>query len=199
VEPHPAAPQPTSQQSFDSMRSDLQRKLQELYRFELMPKTFLVKFRQRVEGFQIGANFEFNGVQVNGCSTKFVFKPATASGMWKVVCEPKHGDLRLLTKKIPIGPLFHLQMGIGHDFHSHSTGWKWKVTSAIGSSGLPEVHQKTTLPIFPGFDIAVGWTAHYEPPEVHGALNTGEPAVEMNLGRLHGSIERVAAIYTHVG
>jgi hypothetical protein len=31
------------------------------------------------------------------------------------------------------------------------------------------------------------------------ALNTGEPAVEMNLGRLHGSIERVAAIYTHVG
>lgn len=61
VEPHPAAPQPTSQQSFDSMRSDLQRKLQELYRFELMPKTFLVKFRQRVEGFQIGANFEVIG------------------------------------------------------------------------------------------------------------------------------------------
>lgn len=53
---------------------------------------------------------QFNGVQVNGCSTKFVFKPATASGMWKVVCEPKHGDLRLLTKKIPIGPLFHLQV-----------------------------------------------------------------------------------------
>jgi hypothetical protein len=64
--------------------------------------------------------------------------------------------------------LVQMQMGIGHDFHSHSTGWKWKVTSAIGSSGLPEVHQKTTLPIFPGVDIAVGWTAHYEPPEVHG-------------------------------
>lgn len=43
---------------FRAVCSNVQRKLGEFYTFDLMPKTFIVKFRQRVEGLQLGANFE---------------------------------------------------------------------------------------------------------------------------------------------
>lgn len=59
-------------------------------------------------------------------------------------------------------------MGLGHDFHKHTTGWKWKVTSSFGETGLPEIRQKTVLPIFPGFDVSVGWNAQYELPDLRG-------------------------------
>lgn len=66
----------------------------------------------------------------------------------------------------------HKQFGVGHDFIRNSTGWKWKVTSAFGLPGLPEVRQKTKLPIFPGFDINVDWNAQYELPELHGYVSS---------------------------
>ncbi|KAG6543574.1 hypothetical protein Mapa_015068 [Marchantia paleacea] len=86
---------------------------EDFYSIDWMPKEFFLKFRQQVEGYQLGANFEFDGFKVNGCNTKIVFKPAKADRKWKFICEPKHGDLRLLTKKIPIGPLLNIQ-SIGH-------------------------------------------------------------------------------------
>jgi hypothetical protein len=55
---------------------------------------------------------QFNGVQVNRSNTKIVFKPVSADSKWKIICEPKHGDLRLLTKKIPLGPLLSLQVSL---------------------------------------------------------------------------------------
>lgn len=70
--------------------------------------TLSLAVRTKLKGKCLGC--QFDGVQVNGCTTKFVFKPASSDNMWKVVCEPKQGDLRLLTKKIPIGPLLHLQV-----------------------------------------------------------------------------------------
>ena len=72
----------------------------------------LHRSKTKLKGKCLGC--QFDGVQVNGCTTKFVFKPASSDNMWKVVCEPKQGDLRLLTKKIPIGPLLHLQVFVLH-------------------------------------------------------------------------------------
>lgn len=71
------------------------------------------------------------------------------------------------------GPNMCKQFGIGHDFIRKSTNWNWKVTSTFGLSGpLPEVRQKTLLPIFPGFDINVGWNAQYEHPDLHGYVSS---------------------------
>ncbi|XP_024368966.1 uncharacterized protein [Physcomitrium patens] len=190
---------------FQDFCGDVKRKLKEFYTFDLMPEIFTIKFRQQVEGLKLGANFEFGGMQVNGystndCHTKLVVKPASENNYWKVICEPEQKEIRVLTKKIPLGSILHLQFGIGHDFIRKSTNWNWKVTSTFGLSGpLPEVRQKTLLPIFPGFDINVGWNAQYEHPDLHGASGTGEPPIEVNYGRLHAKIERVAAVYTHYG
>jgi len=207
--PRSSSPIRGDSRGFRAVCSDVQHKLREFYTFDLMPKTFTLKFRQRVEGLQLGANFEFNGVQVDGmhlqrcktddCHTKLVIKPYSGSGYWRVICEPKQRDLRILTKKIPVGSLLHFQFGIGHDFIRNSTGWKWKVTSALGLPGLPAVRQKIKFPIFPGFDVDLDWNAQYELPELHGSSGTGEPPIEANIGHLHAKIERVSAVYTHVG
>lgn len=59
AQPHSRTPRPTPQEG-SSRRNPLQA-CQEFYSFELMPKTFLIKFRQQIEGFQLGANFEVKG------------------------------------------------------------------------------------------------------------------------------------------
>ncbi|KAG6542497.1 hypothetical protein Mapa_016187 [Marchantia paleacea] len=171
---------------------------EDFYSIDWMPKEFFLKFRQQVEGYQLGANFEFDGFKVNGCNTKIVFKPAKADRKWKFICEPKHGDLRLLTKKIPIGPLLNIQVGIGHDWINHTTGWKWKVTTSLGGDGASQIRHKTLLPLCPGIDFRVGWNAEYVLPDLHGALGTGDPMVGLNLGHLYASVERLEAIYTHM-
>ncbi|XP_024395244.1 uncharacterized protein [Physcomitrium patens] len=192
---------------FRATCKDLHHTLREFYNIEVMPKTFIIKFRQRVQGVQLGANFEFDGMQVDrmklnnfspdDCHTKLVLKPSSETAYWKVICEPKEKDLRILTKKIPLGSLFNFQFGIGHDFFRNSTGWKWKVTSAFGLPGVPEVCQKTKVPIFPGLDVNVDWNTQYEFPELQGSSGTGEPSVKANFGRLHVDIERLAVVYTH--
>lgn len=169
----------------------------DLYSIEWTPKDFLLKFRQHVDGYQLGANFEFGVTGMKGCNTKLVLKPLSCDRKWKIVCEPKQADLRLLTSKISIGPFLSLQIGIGHEFRNHTTGWKWKLTSAYGGNGVSQIRHKTILPICPGFDIRVGWNAEYVLPDIHGALGTGEPLIGMNFGHLYGSLERVEAIFTH--
>jgi len=201
---HHRSSSPIRARGFRAVCDDVQHKVRQFYTFELMPKTFTVKFRQRVEGLQLGANFDVEGMHLSGCKpndcqTKFVIKPYSGEGYWKVVCEPKQKDLQLLTKKIPIGGFLHFQCGVGYDFTRKSTGWKWKVTSSLGLPGMPEVRQKTKLPIFPGFDINVNWNAQYELPELHGESGSGQPPIEANLGHLHAKIERISAVYTHVG
>eukprot|EP00249_Psilotum_nudum_P009045 c21672_g1_i1 orf=784-1104(-) len=77
---------------------------EDLYSIEWIPKEVFIKFRQQVEGYQLGVNFE-----VNGCNTKLVFKPLTSDRKWKIIYEPKYADVRVLTKKIPIGPFLNFQ------------------------------------------------------------------------------------------
>lgn len=43
---------------FRATCKDLHHTLREFYNIEVMPKTFIIKFRQRVQGVQLGANFE---------------------------------------------------------------------------------------------------------------------------------------------
>ncbi|KAJ7524182.1 hypothetical protein O6H91_18G080800 [Diphasiastrum complanatum] len=166
---------------------------EDFYRIDWTPKEFLIKFRQQLEGYQLGANFE-----VNGCNTKLVFKPIGKNGKWRLMFEPKKRDLRLLSRKISLGSLLNFQVGIGHDFHNGATGWKWKITSAFGEMGNSHIRHKTSIPVFPGFDVRVGWNAEYVLPDIHGSLGTGEPVIGMNLGHVSASIERVEAIFTHV-
>eukprot|EP00850_Spirogloea_muscicola_P019019 SM000181S03544 [mRNA] locus=s181:92467:94140:+ [translate_table: standard] len=181
------------------------------------PRQLLIKFRQQVEGYRVAANFQFQrsdtlndpdipemrsaslfGYQAESSSLKLVLKPVTEKGTWKLIWEPQQADVRLLSRKIPLGSLLTLQIGVGHDFANHTTGWKWKVASSWGGSVVPtQVRHKTLLPICPGLDMRLGWEAEYALPDLHGAVGMGEPLVGLNVGRLRASVERLEAIFTH--
>ncbi|KAJ6407278.1 hypothetical protein OIU84_010724 [Salix udensis] len=111
--------------------------------------------------------------------------------------EPIHQDVRVLSKKIPVTKFLSLQVGIGHNFQSHATGWNWKLTTCLGGDGISRIQNKTSLGLFPGMDLRFGWRADYVLPEITGALGTGEPLFNMNSGRLQASLDRVEAILTH--
>ena len=55
-----ASPIRGGSRGFRAAVSDVHHKLRDFYTFDLMPKTFIIKFRQRVQGIQLGANFEVN-------------------------------------------------------------------------------------------------------------------------------------------
>ncbi|KAL2633746.1 hypothetical protein R1flu_005225 [Riccia fluitans] len=97
-----------------------------------------------------------------------ILRPTKGDRKWMLICEPKPGDLRLLTKKLPIGPLLNIQVGIGHDWINHTIGWKWKVTTSLGGDRVSQIRHKTLFPICPGIDFRVGWNAEYVLPDLHG-------------------------------
>ncbi|CAI7750717.1 unnamed protein product [Closterium sp. NIES-53] len=136
--------------------------------------------------------------QVNSANLKLVLKPNITDRKWKVIFEPQRGDIRFLTRKIPIMGLLNLQVGIGHDFKHNATGWKWKLTSALNGNTPSEIRYKHNLPVCPGVDVRVGWNAEYVLPDMHGALGTGEPILGLNVGRLYASVERLEAIFTSI-
>eukprot|EP00245_Coleochaete_scutata_P010406 TRINITY_DN3632_c1_g1_i1.p1 TRINITY_DN3632_c1_g1~~TRINITY_DN3632_c1_g1_i1.p1 ORF type:complete len:234 (-),score=26.45 TRINITY_DN3632_c1_g1_i1:126-827(-) len=195
-------------------------RLEDLYHIDWVPKEVFLKFRQQVEGYRLAANLEYQvqltnpslrtflaggmsspdilGYQASGCNVKLVFKPVGEKRRWKLIMEPQKGDLRFLSRKLAVGPLLNVQFGIGHDMRTHTTGWKWKISSSLGANGPSSVRSKTLLPIFPGFDIRVGWNAEYILPNIYGAMGTGEPALGLNLGQFYGSVERVEGIFTHM-
>ncbi|KAL2621330.1 hypothetical protein R1flu_001535 [Riccia fluitans] len=118
---------------------------QDFYSIDWTPKDVFLKFRQQVEGYQLGANFEFDGFKIDGFNTKFVFKPTKGDRKWKLICEPKPGDLRLLTKKLPIGPLLNIQVGIGHDWINHTTGLECGICSTRSSWLLADPRAQNAL------------------------------------------------------
>ncbi|KAL5572346.1 hypothetical protein UlMin_021943 [Ulmus minor] len=70
----------------------------------------------------------------------------------------------------------NLEVGIGHYFQMHATGWKWKLTTCYGGDGISGIRNKTSLGL---------------------ALGTGEPLFNMNSGRFHASLDRLEAVLTH--
>ncbi|KAJ0983819.1 hypothetical protein J5N97_002175 [Dioscorea zingiberensis] len=171
--------------------------LEDLYNINVVPSELLLKFRKEVQGVRVGLNLEFFNFQGNDFQTKFVLKPLGIDRRWKFIYEPIHKDVRLLSKKIPINRFLNLQVGIGHNFQYNVTGWKWKLSSCLGGDGISQIRNKTSVGLFPGFDMRIGWRAEYILPEIHGAVGTGEPIFNMNYGRLHASIDRFEAILTH--
>ncbi|KAK4265598.1 hypothetical protein QN277_026628 [Acacia crassicarpa] len=169
----------------------------ELYNINLMPSEFFLKFRKEIQGFRVGLNMEFYNAPSNEYQTKLVLKPLTPEWKWKFIYEPINRDVRLLSKKIPITKFLNLQVGVGHNFQMHATGWKWKLTTCLGGDGVSRIRNKTTLGLFPGCDFRFGWRADYVLPELTGALGTGEPMFNMNSGKLQASLDRVEAILTH--
>ncbi|XP_020083370.1 uncharacterized protein LOC109706790 isoform X2 [Ananas comosus] len=91
----------------------------------------------------------------------------------------------------------NFEVGIGHSFQMNATGWKWKLSTSFGGDGVSQIRNKTSIGLFPGFDLRIGWRAEYVLPEIHGAVGTGEPVFNMTYGRLHASIDRVETILTH--
>lgn len=65
-------------------------------------------FRQ-FDGMQVD-RMKLNNFSPDDCHTKLVLKPSSETAYWKVICEPKEKDLRILTKKIPLGSLFNFQV-----------------------------------------------------------------------------------------
>ncbi|QCD80229.1 hypothetical protein DEO72_LG2g550 [Vigna unguiculata] len=175
----------------------------ELYNINLMPSELFFKFRKELQGIRVGLNMEFYNAPVNEYQAKLVLKPLTPEWKWKIIYEPLHHDVRVLSKKIPITKFLNLQVGIGHNFQMHATGWKWKLTTCLGGDGVSRIRNKTSVGLFPGFDLRFGWRADYVLPEITGqvfvilALGTDEPLFNMHSGRLQASLDRVEAILTH--
>lgn len=171
--------------------------LDEIYSVNLVPSELFLKFRKEIEGLRVGLNLEFYNFQGNEYQAKLVLKPLAPDRRWKFIYEPLHGDIRLLSKKISLTNYLNLQVGIGHNFHFNATGWKWKLSSCLGGDGFSQIRNKTSIGLFPGFDLRIGWRAEYILPEIHGAMGTGEPMFNMNYGSLRASLDRVEAIVTH--
>lgn len=169
----------------------------ELYNINLMPSELFLKFRKEMQGIRVGLNMEFYNAPVNEYQAKLVLKPLTPEWKWKIIYEPLHQDVRVLSKKIPITKFLNLQVGVGHNFQMHATGWKWKLTTCLGGDGVSRIRNKTSVGLFPGFDVRFGWRADYVLPEITGALGTDEPLFNMHSGRLQASLDRVEAILTH--
>ncbi|KAM7276151.1 hypothetical protein ACFE04_018017 [Oxalis oulophora] len=170
---------------------------EDLYNINLMPSELFLKFRKEVEDFRVSVNLEFYQLPVNDYTAKLVLKPLSPDRRWKFIYEPIHHDVRLLSKKIPVTKFLNLQVGIGHNFHLNTTGWKWKLTTCFGGDGISRIRNKTSLGLFPGFDMRFGWRADYVLPEITGGLGTNEPLFNMDSGRLQASLDRVEAIITH--
>ncbi|CAJ2649959.1 uncharacterized protein LOC123906297 [Trifolium pratense] len=169
----------------------------ELYNFNFMPSELFLKFRKEIQGVRLALNMEIYNAPINECQAKLIFKPLTPEWKWKFIYEPIQHDVRILSKKIPITKFLNLQVGVGHSFKMHATGWKWKLTTCLGGDNVSRVRNKTSVGVFPGFDLRFGWRAEYVLPELTGGLGTGEPMFNMQSGRLHASLDRVEAIITH--
>lgn len=63
-----------------------------------------------------------------------------------------------------------MQVGVGHSFQSHATGWKWKLTTCLGGDGVSRIRNKTSLGLCPGVDFRFGWRADYVLPEITGQV-----------------------------
>ncbi|OAY67898.1 uncharacterized protein LOC109706790 isoform X1 [Ananas comosus] len=171
--------------------------IDELFNINFVPSELFFKFRKEIEGLRVGVNFEFFNYQSNEYEAKLVLKPLAPDRRWKFSYRPIRGDVQLLSKKIPITKFLNLQVGIGHSFQMNATGWKWKLSTSFGGDGVSQIRNKTSIGLFPGFDLRIGWRAEYVLPEIHGAVGTGEPVFNMTYGRLHASIDRVETILTH--
>lgn len=169
----------------------------ELYNINLMPSELFLKFRKEIQGVRVALNMEIYNAPINECQAKLVFKPLTPEWKWKLIYEPIQHDVRILSKKIPITRFVNLQVGVGHSFKMHATGWKWKLTTCLGGDNVSRIRNKTSVGLFPGFDLRFGWRADYVLPELTGGLGTGEPMFNMQSGRLEASLDRVEAIITH--
>lgn len=178
--------------------NDSSTSLEDLYNINVFPSELFFKFRKEAQGLRVGVNLEFFNLESNEYHAKLVLKPLSPERRWKFMYEPIQGDIRLLSKKIPINKYLNFQVGIGHSFLHNATGWKWKLSTCLGGDGVSQVRNKSAISLFPGFDLRIGWKAEYVLPEIHGAVGTDEPMLDMNYGRLKASIDRVEAILTHV-
>jgi hypothetical protein len=169
----------------------------ELYNIDLMPSELFLKFRKEVQGIRVGINLEFYNAPTNEFHTKMVLKPLSDTQRCKVVYQPLHQDIRLISKKIPIAKFLNLQVGVGHSFQLRSTGWKWKISTCFGGDGFSRIRNKTTLGLCPGVDFRFAWKADYVLPEFNGAVGTGEGLFNMESGSLQASLDRVETILTH--
>ncbi|GJT29733.1 hypothetical protein Tco_0910008 [Tanacetum coccineum] len=178
----------------------------EMYSIDLMPSELFLKFREQIHGYRLGLNLEFYNAPVNECQAKLVLKPLSADRRWKFIYEPLHHDVRLVSKKIPLTKFLNLQVGIGHSFQLHATGWKWKLTTCLGGDGVSRIRNKTSLGLCPGVDMRFGWRADYVEVGymfecfvcgIDRAVGTGEALFNMNSGRLEASLDRIETILTH--
>lgn len=170
---------------------------EERYNVNLMPSEIFLKFRKQIQGFRVGVNLELYNAPMNDYHAKLVLKPLAFERKWKLIYEPLYQDVQLVSKKIPVTKFLNLQVGVGHSFLFHTTGWKWKLTSCLAGDGLSRIQNKTSLSLCPGVDFRFGWRADFVLPEFTGGLGTDEPLLNMNSGRLEASLDRVEAIFTH--
>ncbi|KAJ6923140.1 hypothetical protein NC652_016711 [Populus alba x Populus x berolinensis] len=143
---------------------------EELYNINLIPSELFLKFRKEIEGIRVGVNLEFYNAPINEFQGKIVLKPSSPEQRWKFTYEPIHQDVRIISKKIPVTKFLNLQVGIGHNFQLHSTGWNWKLATCLGGDGISRIQNKTSFGLFPGMDLRFGWRADYVIPEITGQV-----------------------------
>nr|AFK36317.1 unknown [Lotus japonicus] len=110
----------------------------ELYNINLMPSELFLKFRKEVQGIRVGLNMEFYNAPSNEYQAKLVLKPLTPEWKWKLIYEPIHHDVRILSKKIPVTRFLNLQ------------GTIFKCTLLVGNGSSPHVWGEM---VYPGSEI----------------------------------------------
>ncbi|KAL3642869.1 hypothetical protein CASFOL_013684 [Castilleja foliolosa] len=169
---------------------------EELYNINLMPSEIFLKFRKEIQGLRVGVNLELYNAPLNDYHAKLVLKPLAYERKWKLIYEPLIQDVQLVSKKIPVTKFLNLQVGVGHSFPLHATGWKWKLSTSLGGDGISRIKNKTSLGLCPGVDFRFGWKADYVLPEITGGIGADESLFKMDSGRLQASLDRVEAIFT---
>ncbi|MCL7029911.1 hypothetical protein MKW94_025054 [Papaver nudicaule] len=122
----------------------------ELYNIDLMPSELFFKFRKEVEGIRVGLNLEFYNAPSNEFQTKFVLKPLSPARKWKLMYEPLHHDVRLVSKKIPVTKYLNLQTR------------KWKT--------YPKSESWTTCPIHKCTDMTLSKSEISQTRKFHNKL-----------------------------
>ncbi|KAG0476567.1 hypothetical protein HPP92_013408 [Vanilla planifolia] len=151
--------------------------------------------RKEIVGLRFGLNLEFFNFQGNDCEAKLVLKPLALDRRWKFMYEPIHGDIRLLSKRFQLQntSIYRYRAQFSHQFNRvemevvYLFGWRWLFPN----------RNKSTINLFPGFDVRIAWRAEYILPQIQGAVGTGEPLLDMDFGRLRASLDRVETILTH--
>lgn len=167
--------------------------LSDNYVFDLRPE-YRLKARKKLQLATVGVNYEANARQY-----ELIAKRGRDAKMplWKaiekVVVTPQQTEVRVYSSKLEYGVLA-LQCVYGHEWTSGQNGFQWRVTTGWDLTPT-SVGRKAALPkVLPMVNTSVRWDVSIEKmPDVGGAMGTGYPGFDYDLGKFRFTLPRLQA------